>query len=301
MRGKGTLNSGSSTRSHLVRIILIAWSLLLGGCGNGENPLQSLAKLWSRSPATTHAEKTGTAAERTSGFVESDRRFVAFESGATHLISGDTNRAADIFLYDRRAKDTVRISIGMHGVQANGGSFSPEITPDGRSIVYESMASNLVTDDTNRQRDIFVYDRLSRTTSRVSVNSNGEQADNFSQSAHLSGDGRFIVFESLASNLVSGDTNNVIDIFVHDRQTKRTSRVSVGDGGAQADNASVNPTISSDGRYVTFDSFATNLTPEKSDGRKRTLVYDRLTGLTQTAADSDGISTPSLSHLVSGK
>lgn len=295
------MNSGSRARSGLVRTVLIAWGLHLGGCGNGENPLQSLANLWSRPPTTTHTDKTMVPAEKASGSVESDRRFVAFESGATHLVTGDTNRAADVFLYDRRTKDTVRISVGMNGIQANGGSFSPEITPDGRIVVYESMASNLVADDTNRQRDIFVYDRHAGATSRVSVGSNGEQANNFSQSAHLSGDGRFIVFESLASNLVPGDTNGVIDIFVHDRQTKRTSRVSVGDGGVQADNASVNPTISPDGRYVTFDSFATNLTVEKGDGRKRTVVHDRLTGRTKAVSDGDGTSKPPLSRLVSGK
>jgi Tol biopolymer transport system component len=144
-------------------------------------------------------EESRTPATRASGPGDSDQRFVAFESGATHLVIGDTNRAADIFLYDRGTKDTVRISVGMNGVQANGGSFSPEITSDGRLIAYESMASNLVADDTNRQRDIFVYDRLSKTTTRVSVTGNGEQANNFSQSAHFSADGRFVVFESLAS------------------------------------------------------------------------------------------------------
>lgn len=272
---------------------MTAWCLLLTACGNAENPFQSLAKAWSRAVATKHTDDTRTAANRASGLGDSDQRFVAFESGATHLVAGDTNRAADIFLYDRRTKDTVRISVGMNGVQANGGSFSPEITPDGRSIVYESMASNLVEDDTNRQRDIFVYDRLSQTTTRVSVNSNREQANNFSQSAHLSADGRFVVFESLASNLVPGDSNGVIDIFVHDRHMKRTTRVSVDSRGTQADNASVNPIISPDGRYVTFDSFATNLIPEKSDGRKRTIVHDRLTGRTSPVAAEEPAPIPS--------
>jgi len=89
------------------------------------------------------------------------------------------------------------------------------------------------------------------------------------------------VFESLASNLVPGDTNGVIDVFVHDRQTGRTSRVSVGSDGTQADNASVNPTISADGRYVTFESFANNLLPVKPEQAKQVFVYDLKTGVLQ--------------------
>jgi Tol biopolymer transport system component len=115
----------------------------------------------------------------------------------------------------------------------------------------------------------------------VSVDSSGNQANNFSQAPHLSVDGRYIVFESLASNLVPGDTNGVIDVFVHDRQTGRTSRVSVGNDGTQANNASVNPTISGDGRYVTFESFATNLLPVKQEQAKQVFVYDLKTGMLQ--------------------
>ena len=104
---------------------------------------------------------------------------------------------------------------------------------------------------------------------------------------HLSGDGRYVVFESMASNLVSGDMNGVIDVFVHDRQTKRTTRVSIASSGAQANNTSVNPTLSTDGRYVTFESFATNLSPDKADGPKQTFVHDRQAGQARRASNDD--------------
>ena len=207
-------------------------------------------------------------------------RYVAFESRDTYLVSGDTNHASDIFLYDRLTQETMRVSVGQGGLQANGGSFAPDVSGDGRAIVFESLATNLVPDDTNRQRDIFVHDHQARTTTRVSVESSGEQANSFSQTAHLSDDGRFVVFESLASNLVPGDTNGVMDIFVHDRLTRRTERVSVSGAGDQANNASVNPTISPDGRHVRFDSFATNLASKQAEGTMRTFVHDRYSGQT---------------------
>lgn len=210
-------------------------------------------------------------------------RYVVFESSDMRIVPGDTNHATDIFFYDRETALTLRVSVGRGGAQANGGSFTPEVSADGRIVVFESLATNLVPDDTNRQRDVFVHDRQERTTTRVSVDDKGNQADNFSQAAHLSEDGRFIVFESLAANLVPDDTNGVIDVFVHDRQTKRTTRVSVASDGTQANNASVNPTISTKGRYVTFDSFASNLLPGGSDGTRRTLVHDRRTGETVAA------------------
>lgn len=266
-----------SRRSDLLALIL-GLVLAIGGCGNGSNSSQSGDTFLEKVRALVATEEpTETVNQARSTEIRRDR-YVAFESADPTLVEGDTNRAPDVFLYDVETKRKARVSVSSRGEQASGGSFAPKATPDGRIIVFESIASNLVPDDTNRQRDIFVHDRQERTTSRVSVNSAGEQANNFSQSAHVSEDGRFIAFESLASNLVAGDTNGVIDIFVYDRQTKRMTRVSIASDGTPANNASVNPTISADGRYVTFDSFATNLTPDKTDGPKQTYVHDRHTG-----------------------
>lgn len=262
-------------------LILCACCLASAGCGNQDNPGQTVLAR----PVSGSAFQAGTGDVRPIGRDEvpaADRqRYVAFESRAANLTANDTNGATDVFVYDKETKQTVRVSISSNGSQGNGGSFSPAITPDGRVVVFESLATNLVPEDTNRHRDIFVHDRKTGLTARVSVDSRGNQADNFSQAPHLNADGRYIVFESLASNLVSGDTNGVIDVFVHDRQGGRTSRVSIGDGGTQANNASVNPTISADGRYVTFESFATNLLPGKPEQAKQIFVYDLKMGVIQ--------------------
>lgn len=279
-----------------------AMSLLLAGCGNGENTTQAVAKLFSNARASGESAVQHEQQGKSIPTLDGDERYVAFESAESSVVEDDTNRVKDVFVYDRHTKQTTRVSVNNSGAQANGGSFAPKVTRDGRYVVFESLATNLVPDDTNRQRDVFVHDRQSGKTSRVSVDSAGSQANNFSQAAHLSEDGRYVAFESLASNLVSGDTNGVIDIFAHDRQTKRTTRVSVASGGAQANNMSINSSISADGRYVTFESFATNLLPDKADGPKQTFVHDRQTGQT-IRVPSDGMkgSATSLSAPMPGR
>ena len=262
-------------------VVLCACCLALAGCGNQDNPVQTVVV----HPVKGSALQAGTDGGRPIGQDETPvagrRRYVAFESRAANLTAHDTNGVTDVFVYDNETKQTVRVSISSSGIQGNGGSFSPALTPDGRVVVFESLATNLAPEDTNRHRDIFVHDRKAGMTTRVSVDSSGNQANSFSQAPHLSADGRYIVFESLASNLVSGDTNGVIDVFVHDRQAGRTSRMSVGNDGTQTNNASVNPTISADGRYVTFESFATNLLPVKPEQAKQVFVYDLKTGVLQ--------------------
>lgn len=262
-------------------VVMCACCFALSGCGNQDNPVRTVVA----HPTEGSALQAGTDGGRVIGQDdapgEDRRRYVAFESRAANLTAHDTNGVTDVFVHDNDSKQMVRVSISSSGIQGNGGSFSPALTPDGRVVVFESLATNLVPGDTNRHRDIFVHDRRTGMTSRVSVDSRGNQANNFSQAPQLSADGRYIVFESLASNLVPGDTNGVIDVFVHDRQTGRTSRVSVGNDGTQANNASVNPTISGDGRYVTFESFATSLLPVKQEQAKQVFVYDLETGVLQ--------------------
>lgn len=262
-------------------LFLCVCGLALAGCGSKDNPVQTVEAQPVRASALRAGAVDGSPIGQDEAPVAGHRRYVAFESRAANLTANDTNGVTDVFVYDNETKQTVRVSTSSSGIQGNGGSFSPALTPDGRVVVFESLATNLAPDDTNHHRDIFVHDRKTGLTTRVSVDSRGNQANNFSQASHLSADGRYIVFESLASNLVSGDTNGVIDVFVHDRQAGRTSRVSVGNDGTQANNASVNPTISEDGRYVTFESFATNLLPVKPEQAKQVLVYDLKTGVVQ--------------------
>ena len=223
--------------------------------------------------------------------ISADGRFVAFRSEASNLVAGDTNGDEDIFLRDTQSGQTTRISVGSGGTQADGGSFYPAISADGRFIAFMSDATNLVSGDTNGLTDIFLYDRQTGTTTRVSVSSNGQQADNISDSyVSISGDGRFVTFNSEATNLVDGDTNGLSDVFVHDRQIGLTERVSLDSNDAQANAGSFNPAISADGRFVAFSSSATNLVSADTNSHSDIFVRDRQTGVTtRISVNSSGV------------
>ncbi len=207
--------------------------------------------------------------------LSSDGRFVAFESDATDLVRDDTNSVRDIFVRDRQTATTERVSVASDGTEANAGSFSAALSADGRFVAFESDATNLVPGDTKGARDIFVRDRQAGTTERVSVASDGTEADGGSGSVAISADGRFVAFDSVARNLVEGDTNGVSDVFVHDRQTGATGRVSVAADGTQANRGSrgsLLPATSADGRFIAFDSDANNLPGSATTGIVNTFV-----------------------------
>ena len=212
--------------------------------------------------------------------VSADGRFIAFESNSTNLVPGDTNNSSDIFIRDRFTNITSRISVNSTGNQGNFGSFNPSISADGRFVVFDSLADNLVAADTNNTRDIFVQDRQTNTTTRVSVNSSGNQGNLGSITAAITPDGRFVAFESNASNLVTEDVNGTADIFVHDRLNNITSIVSVNSTGDRANRSSFKPSISADGRFVAFDSLADNLAAEDSNGTNDIFLRDRETATT---------------------
>ena len=180
----------------------------------------------------TGAEATGGASSNPS--ISSDGRFVAFESVATNLLGTgvDTNGLADIFVHDTTTGATTRVSVASSGAQATGGpSSNPSISSNGRFVVFQSAATNLVTGDTAGFQDIFVHDRQTGQTTRVSVSSSGAEATaGNSLNPSIAPEGRFVAFESLATNLVTGDTNASSDTFVHDRGAS-----SVSDGGAGGD------------------------------------------------------------------
>src|SRR5437867_3390116 len=141
-----------------------------------------------------------------------------------------------------------RVSVDSAGNEGNGGSGGPAISADGRFVAFASYASNLVPGDTNGVADVFVHDRQTGITERVSVDSAGNEGNGGSSGPAISADGRFVAFASSASNLVPGDTNGVADVFVHDRQTGTTERVSVDSLGNEGNGSSANPSISADGR-----------------------------------------------------
>jgi Tol biopolymer transport system component/lysophospholipase L1-like esterase len=175
-----------------------------------------------------------------------------------------------------------RVSVASDGTEANDHSQSaPVISSDGRYVVFSSLASNLVTGDTNETYDIFVHDNQTHATSRVSVATNGTEGNAGSTEPTISADGRYIMFASTSSNLVQGDTNESYDIFLHDMQTGETKLVSVNTDGVQANNASLYPAISADGRYFAFSSFATNLvTFYNNPVIMQVYRHDMLTGTT---------------------
>ncbi len=233
--------------------------------------------------SSSEAEGNGVSSQPS---ISADGRFVAFSSQASSLVPGDTNGVGDIFVHDRQTRETERVSVSSTREEANGLSRWPAISGDGQFVAFYSEASNLVPGDTNGVGDIFVHDRQTGETERVSVSSAGEEASGFSLRPTISGDGRLVAFDSFASNLVPDDTNGVPDIFVRDRVSGVTTRVSVSSAGAQGNGPSFAPSISGDGRYVAFESDASNLVEGATNGRADVFVHDRVTGQTERVSVS---------------
>jgi len=211
--------------------------------------------------------------------ISADGRIVAFTSNATTLVRNDTS-GIDVFVHELATGTTTRVSLASDGSQADDDCVNPAISGDGRFVAFESRATNLVSADTNGATDIFLRDVAAGTTVRVSVASDGTEADSDSFNAAISGDGRFVAFESRATNLVPNDTNGASDVFVHDMLTGTTVRVSVDSSGAEADQGSFFPDLSPDGRFVAFTSSADNLVPGDTNGARDVFVHDLLAGKT---------------------
>jgi Tol biopolymer transport system component len=220
-----------------------------------------------------------------------DGRYVVFESAASDLVAGDTNGGYDVFLRDRAVGSTERVSVASNGAEAHGWSTNPAVSADGRFVVFRSLASDLVAGDTNGVDDVFVRDRLNGTTERISVDSGGAEANGASTllGRSISADGRFVAFHSDASNLVGGDTNSAADVFVRDRLTGTTERVSIGPGGVEGDADSRSPALSADGRHVVFHSAASNLVVGDTAGFVDAFLHDRQSGTTlRLSVDAGG-------------
>lgn len=196
-----------------------------------------------------------------------------------------------IFAAQAMAADEIRIiSVNNSGQAGNGHSSFPDFSVDGRIVAFWSAASNLVAGDSNARFDIFVRDRVAAQTTRVSVSSSGAQANGSSIYPNVGGDGRYIVFQSDATNLVDADTNGTTDIFLRDRVAATTTRVSISGSNQQANGPSRWASVSDDGRYVAFYSSATNLI----DGQTGSgcFVRDTVAGTTTriggAGSDDDG-------------
>ncbi|MBI5929038.1 MAG: PD40 domain-containing protein [Chloroflexi bacterium] len=170
--------------------------------------------------------------------ISADGRYVVYSLG-------------HIYVFDRQTDITEQISGTSHWGESGGSEFYPTISDDGRYVAYQSYTDNLVPNDTNGRPDVFVYDRQTHQTQRVSVSSTGTQANDDSDFPRISGNGRFVVFQSRANNLVSNDTSGA-DVLVHDLQNHTTERVSINSAGQVYQVFAGYPDISGDGRYITF-------------------------------------------------
>lgn len=221
--------------------------------------------------------------------VSADGRYVAFESLAANLVPSDTNSRDDIFLKDISTGRTTRISTGSDGRQGSARSGYPSISADGRYVAFSSLAHNLVSADVNGTWDVLVKDTATGQTAMVSSNSSGQAGNSWSYFSSVSADGRYVAYHSNASNLVEGDTNGTVDIFVKDTVTGRTFIVSTDSAGSQGNGESWCPSISADGRYVAFFSNASNLVPGDNNGTWDVFWKDTLTGQTiMASSDSAG-------------
>ena len=226
--------------------------------------------------------------------ISANGRFVAFDSTASNLVANDT-QISDVFLRDRDVDAdgtfdepggvaTTKVSVGMNGQLANSASFSPGITPDGRYLTFVSYASNLVsTTDSGLIPDVFVVDRQTGDIERVTVDNAGAQLNCSPPAFHqcvewvaISADGRIVAFSSWQP-LVTGDSNQTADVFVHDRMTHETSRVSVDSSGLEGNSMSgiFGVSVTGNGQLVAFDSYASNLVTGDTNAQADIFIHDR--------------------------
>jgi Tol biopolymer transport system component len=207
------------------------------------------------------------------------------------------------------APNTQRISVSSADVQADSSSFASAPSGNGKLIAFDSAATNLVANDTNVTQDVFVRNKKAGKTSIVSIRSNGAQANGPSSTPDISESGRYVVFQSNATNLVANDGNGVTDIFIRDRNKDKTKRVSTRSNGGEANGPSLQPSISADGRYLAFASSASNLVSGDSNGQfdvfvknlkngKVTRVSERSNGTQGNGTSSDPSISPDGRHVV---
>jgi Tol biopolymer transport system component len=291
----GSTAGGISANARYVVFQSDAANLVAGDTNGTEDVF--LHDLASGVTTRVSVSSAGRQANGPSGFstISADGRYVAFSSGASNLVRHDTNQMADVFVRDLATGKTTRVSLTGKGRQARCNiagceSGEPALSAHGRYVAFDSSATNLVPHDTNRLADVFVRDRRTGKTTRVSVDSRGRQGGgdrtmNGSNAPVISANGRYVAFHSADSNLVRGDTNGVFDIFVHDRRTGRTTRVSVSTAGAQANQESLGAaSISADGRYVAFTSLASNLVAGDRNDITDVFVHDLASGETLIAS-----------------
>lgn len=227
-----------------------------------------------------------------SASISGDGLFVAFASQADNLIGADNNGVRDVFVHEIAVAETSRVSVDSAGTEATAMSGVPAISGDGNLIVFISDAIDLVQNDTNGLRDIFVHDRSTGETVLVSVSNTtvAAETDGISANPSTSRNGRYTAFNSYATNVIANDINgDTSDVFVYDKITQLTTLVSVDSAGIQKNCQSRNPSINGSGRYVAFDS-ACSLDPLDIINQSDIYVHDRNSGQTMlVSVDNAGL------------
>jgi Ca2+-binding RTX toxin-like protein len=218
--------------------------------------------------------------------ISADGRYVVFQTDSAMGLVEDINGFTDIFVKDLQTGSIQRVSIATNGAEGNGISSNAKISADGRYVLFESDAANLVAGDWNNARDVFLKDLQTGEIRLVSSDAFGGVATNdgyplYSRQASFSANGRYVVFESSAQNLTGYDGDAHSDIFVKDLQTWSIQRASINAYGALVDLNSANAHIAADGRYVVFESIATNLVDNDTNGAADIFVKDLQTGAIQ--------------------
>jgi Tol biopolymer transport system component len=207
--------------------------------------------------------------------LSADGQVVVFVSASDDLVPGDMNGQSDVFVRDRTAGSTTRVSVDSAGTEGNGISYDAVVSADGRIVVFDSRSSDLTTDDTDDYDDVFVHDRATGATTLVSVATSGAKGDYGGRMPAISADGSTVAFSSSSDNLAANDANGVEDVFVHDLVTGETTCITVNCAGVFAENASFIAALSADGSQVAFGSFARNLVVIDTRGYPNVFVRDR--------------------------
>lgn len=210
--------------------------------------------------------------------ISGDGRFVAFRSLADNLVPGHAIKQGQIFVRDRKTGSIEIVSKGS-GTLGNNSSDQAALSADGRFVAFRSFANNLVPGDDNQRADVFVHDRQTGATQLVSKSSAGTLGNSHSVNPAISANGRFVAFQSDSANLAQVDTNRLLNIFIHDRQTGATEIISVNSKGQPGNGHSTQPAVSADGRFVAFSSDAANLVQGDTNETADVFVRDRKTGV----------------------
>jgi Ca2+-binding RTX toxin-like protein len=239
-----------------------------------------------RVSTTATGAQTGSYITSAYGSLSSDGHLIAFQSNGDTLVAGDLNNRIDIFVKNLATGAVTLASSSAAGVLGDGTSSGASLSADGTLVAFTSLATNLVAGDTTGKMDIFVKTLATGAIQRVSVAADGTQGDNDARLAHISADGKFVLFDSYASNMVAGDTNASCDVFLKNLATGAVTLVSSDAAGVEGNSSSYGSSLSANGRYVVFESTATNLVAGDTNSVFDVFVKDLTTGAIQRVSTS---------------